>query len=76
MSGIPRSEITIVIDTGKRRQTVNVPTAEDVEVETIMSDPPAFYDPRATLRAVPEVESIRLSFKPIGSYTIKEEDLP
>lgn len=72
-----RSGITIIVDTGKRREIINIPVAEEVDVELLHTPKtPAFYDPRFMLPPVLEVELVRFSFKPIGNYTIKKEDLP
>lgn len=76
MTAIERSGITIIVDTGKRRRIFNIPVASDFDIETTFEEPlPVFHDPRFMVRPPSRVESLRFSFKPLGPYTLKEEDL-
>ncbi len=70
--------ITIIIDQGSRRTIVNVPHAEDVRVDAIDDRrrredlcPPFSVPP-----IVDEPVLMRLNFRPIGEYTLREETVP
>lgn len=73
--------ITIIIDRGPNRTVVNIPKA--VEVGTWESERPVPMTPQTLVDAVNDMfwrpappPYIALGFRPIGPYTIREEDNP
>jgi hypothetical protein len=70
--------ITIIIDQGPRRTVVNVPHAEDVRVDAV-DDRRRRDDLCPPFSAPPIVDEpvlMRLNFRPIGEYTLREERNP
>lgn len=74
--------ITIIIDQGAKRTVINIPKAE--EVETFVLDAPVAVVPGNLWEAVSDPFWSRplyspktgLRFRPIGEYTIREEQNP
>lgn len=73
--------ITIIFDRGPKRTIVNIPKA--VEVGTWESEHPVYMTPNDLMEAVNHLfwrpappPYIAFGFRPIGPYTIRDEDNP
>lgn len=69
--------ITIIIDYGPKRTVVNIPRAEAVEMRVI-EDMPQLVDADPFLDLPLQVRPplIRHTWRPIGEYTLREEENP
>lgn len=69
--------ITIIIDYGPKRTVVNIPHAEAVDLRVIEDMPQLLAaDPYCELPLSIKPPLIRHAWRPIGEYTLREEENP
>ncbi|RUQ07026.1 hypothetical protein D8M34_06025 [Microbacterium sp. HSID17254] len=69
--------ITIIIDYGPKRTVVNIPRAEAVDLRVIEDMPQLLAaDPCCELPLSIKPPLIRHTWRPIGEYTLREEENP